>query len=325
MTTTTASDDPYLKVLEAAQSFQASLGRRQRADLLHPHTFANARRWHTYPQWSLGRSGRLGVNLASLSGVQWEALTRLLEAALGTGPDRGADKVRQHIIADEYLRSTGMGDGYGRTGFRIAFLGEPTAEGRWQLQCGGHHLAVANTYEGGRLTGATPSFRAIEPCRPFSYQGRTYDPMGRKRQALRALLASLDPAQRRAAELPDRLDDLLLRPGRDWTFPTRREGTAVADFSAGQRALALDAIRAWVEDVDDTNAARILARYEAELDETTVAYAGSARLTGTGDSVRIDGPSVWIELRMDEPYSTTEPHPHSVWRDRHTDYGGLRP
>ncbi|MGZ0199912.1 DUF3500 domain-containing protein [Streptomyces sp. RM1] len=318
------TSDPYPAILEAAERFEASLGRTQRADLLHPHTFANARRWHTYPQWSLGRSGRLGVNLASLSGAQWKTLTRLLQAALGTGTDRGADQVGQHIIADEYLRSTGMGDGYGRTGFRIAFLGEPTAEGRWQLQCGGHHLAIANTYEGGRLTGATPSFRAIEPCRPFSYQGRTYDPMGRKRRALCTLLASLDSTQRRAAELPDRPDDLLLRPGRDWTFPTRREGIPVADLSADQRALTLDAIRAWVEDVDDTNAARILARYESELGETTVAYAGSVLLTDTGDWALIDGPSVWIELRMDEPYSTTEPHPHSVWRDRHTDYGGLR-
>ncbi|WP_227025498.1 DUF3500 domain-containing protein [Streptomyces tsukubensis] len=117
----------------------------------------------------------------------------------------------------------------------------------------------------------------------------------------------------------------MLRPGRDWAFPTRREGAPVAGFSAEQRTLTLDAIRACTEDVDDVNAARFLARYEAELDGTTVAYVGSLRLAAVGDTVRIDGPSVWIELRMDEPYSTAEAHPHSVWRDRHTDYGGLRP
>jgi hypothetical protein len=41
------------------------------------------------------------------------------------------------------------------------------------------------------------------------------------------------------------------------------------------------------------------------------------------DYVRIDGPGIWIEYSAqpsrDFPGTT---HPHSVWRDRKTDYGG---
>ncbi len=64
---------------------------------------------------------------------------------------------------------------------------------------------------------------------------------------------------------------------------------------------------------------------ERELDATYLGFSGSTSLTRTGDYVRIDGPSVWIELVMDPPYSTDKPHVHAVWRDKRTDYGGTRP
>ena len=41
-----------------------------------------------------------------------------------------------------------------------------------------------------------------------------------------------------------------------------------------------------------------------------------------GDYVRIDGPSVWIEFSMHSGIVLENPHPHAVWRDKATDYGG---
>lgn len=84
------------------------------------------------------------------------------------------------------------------------------------------------------------------------------------------------------------------------------------------------AISLYVNDISDPEAAAILARYESELGSTHLAFSGSTSLTNTGDYVRIDGPSVWIEMVMDPPYSTDRPHIHAVWRDKHTDYGGSR-
>ncbi len=71
----------------------------------------------------------------------------------------------QHLNADDHLRQIGKGDSYGRGDFYIAFLGTPSDSGLWQLQFGGHHLALINTYRDGALAGATPSFQGIDQAR----------------------------------------------------------------------------------------------------------------------------------------------------------------
>lgn len=163
-----AARESFRTVLDRAHAFIATLDDAQRADLLQEYTFANASRWHTYPQWYLGkwylgRRGRIGLRLETLSETQWRALNALLAAATGTGKNEGYDEIEQHLNADDYLRQIGKGDGYGRGDFYVAFLGTPSESGLWQLQFGGHHLALTNTYRDGALIGATPSFRGIEP------------------------------------------------------------------------------------------------------------------------------------------------------------------
>lgn len=316
-------------VLERAQAFIATLSDAQRDDLLREYTFANASRWHTYPQWYLsrwylGRRGRIGLRLETLSQRQWGALNALLAAATGTGRNEGYDEIRQHLDADDYLKQSGKGDGYGRGDFYVAFLGAPSEKDLWQLQFGGHHLALTNTYRDGVLIGATPSFRGIEPAFPFEYDGVTHAPQAQEMEAFQALLASLDEQQRAGAELSRSFSDVVMRPGKDWSFPEEAKGIPASSLNDHQRALLLDAIGTYVRDIDDANADLILARYERELEATYVSYSGSTTLSNQGDYVRIDGPSVWIELVMDAPYNFPQPHPHGLWRDKNTDYGGTR-
>jgi hypothetical protein len=311
-------------VLKRANDFIGTLSDAQRADLLQEYTFANASRWHTYPQWYLGRRGRIGLRLETLSETQWGALNALLAAATGTGRNEGYDEIQQHLNADDYLRQIGKGNGYGRGDFYVAFLGRPSEKGLWQLQFGGHHLALTNTYRDGILIGATPSFRGIEPAFPFEYNGITHAPQRQEMDAFLALLASLDKRQLASARLSGRFSDVVMRPGVDWTFPTKAEGIPASSLNSQQRALLLAVIATYVGDIDDANAAAFMARYERELAATHIGYAGSTSLTRAGDYVRIDGPSVWIELVMDTPYNFPGPHPHGVWRDKNADYGGTR-
>jgi hypothetical protein len=91
-----------------------------------------------------------------------------------------------------------------------------------------------------------------------------------------------------------------------------------------QRNLLRSAIASYVCDADDTSAATIMEIYDQELDQTYLSFDGSAALATTDDYVRIDGPSVWFEMIMDGPWSFDEAHPHSVWRDKRSDYGGTR-
>lgn len=322
-------EDSGAAVLERARAFIATLSDAQRDDLLQEYTFANASRWHTYPQWYLDRwylrgRGRIGLRLETLSQRQWGALNALLAAATGTGRNEGYDEIRQHLAADDYLRQSGKGDGYGRGDFYVAFLGAPSDRDLWQLQFGGHHLALTNTYRDGVLIGATPSFRGIEPAFPFEYDGVTHAPQAQEMEAFQALLASLDEQQRADAELSRSFSDVVMRPGKDWSFPEEAKGIPASSLNDRQRALLLDAIGTYVRDIDDANADLILARYERELEATYVSYSGSTTLSNQGDYVRIDGPSVWIELVMDAPYNFPQPHPHGLWRDKNTDYGGTR-
>jgi len=319
-----------------AQTFQASLGTDLQSQLLQDYSLANAKLWSNLPQALLsggmgggpggggGTGPRIGLSLADLDDTQLAAFNALLKAAAGSTSGQGFEEIQQHLNADEYLAANGGGSDYGRSGYYIAFLGTPSDQGTWEFQFGGHHLAVANTYTNGTLAGATPSFRGIEPNGSFQYDGTINQPMAVKEAAFAALLGSLSADQLATAELPSVYSDLVLGPGEDWAFPTTREGIAASALSADQKKLALAAIAGYVNDIADTDAVTILERYEGELDNTYIAYSGSTALTQQNDYIRVDGPSVWIEFSMQRGIVLSGNHPHSVWRDRTTDYGGTK-
>jgi len=268
-------------------------------------------------------TGRVGLQTDSLTDEQWTALEALLAAATGSAADEGFDEIMQHLAADDYLTDNGGGEEYGRTNFFIAFLGTPTTTGTWELQFGGHHLALANTYTDGALAAATPSFRGIEPMTTVEEDGTTVEPEQQEQAAFAALLASLDTTQTTTATLTQSFNDILLGPGEDWAFPTTAEGIKGSDLSTQQQELLLAAINTYVDDISDADAATILAGYRSELDETYLSFTGSTTMTEEGDYLRIDGPSVWIEFSMQHGIVLDGAHPHAVWRDKTTDYAGL--
>jgi hypothetical protein len=322
-------------VLSLATAFAATLDDEQQTALYQERTFENAQNWSNFPNsllsgmgsgggpggGSSNSSGRVGVQTGTFTDDQWTAFSALMAAAAGTGEDQGWDEIQQILNADDYLASVDSGGGYGSANYFVAFLGTPGTTGTWELQFGGHHLAFANTYTDSALVGATPSFRGLEPVAAFEYGGRTNAPLADELAAFTALLAGLDTDQLSAAAVTT--SDLVLGPGQDWAFPDTSEGTPVADMTDAQRHLVLAAIATYVDDVSDAEAATILARYESELDDTYVCYQGTREFTTRGDYLRIDGPSVWIELAMQPGVALTDAHVHSVWRDRTTDYGGL--
>ena len=267
---------------------------------------------------------RVGITLGDLKAEQLTALTALLKAATGTASGLGYDEIEQQLNADDYLNTHGGGDSYGRANYYVAILGSPQDSGTWEFQFGGHHLAVANTYTDGKLAGATPSFRGVEPFTAFTLNGKSNQPLKVKYTAFAAMLDALSAEQLAGAKLSDVYSDLVLGPGKDWAFPAKREGVKLSTVSAQQKKLALAAIATYVDDIADGDAATILARYEKELDETCLSWSGTKALTAQNDYARIDGPSVWIEFSMQHGIVLSGNHPHSVWRDRTSDYGGTK-
>ena len=150
----------------------------------------NAQRWSNFPE-GLYRN-RVGIKLGALNDTQLAAFRALMsEVLVQNVSNEGYDEMIGNLVADDYLGANGGGTTYGAGEFYTAFLGTPSTTGLWELQFGGHHYTFANTYNGGKVTGFTPSFRAVEPMAPVTANGKTYQPVEQERAAFAAALAGL--------------------------------------------------------------------------------------------------------------------------------------
>jgi hypothetical protein len=269
----------------------------------------------------MGYRNRIGPTLAEFTPAQLGVIKAMIKEAAGVAANEGYDEIEQILNADDFLKDQTGETGFASGNFHIAFLGTPAASGVWELYFGGHHLAFGSTYKDGVLIGATPSFRGVEPFTPFHEHGRDNAPLAQEQSSFAAMLGALSGQEQAAARLNQTYTDIIVGPQRDDNFPGTRAGVRAGDLSASKRELVARAIDTYVGDIDPPDAERILARYRAELAETYIAYSGTPAMNTENDYVRIDGPSVWIELSMQPGRSLPGIHPHSVWRDRKTDYG----
>lgn len=304
-----------------ADALKATLSPEMKTRMLLPYTVEDAKKWSNFPP--IGYPDRVGPTLGDFNVAQLGLIKAMLKEAAGIAANEGYDEMEQILNADDFLKANTQDQaGFSSSNFHVAFLGNPAATGTWELYFGGHHLAFANTYKDGRLQGATPSFRGVEPFTRFTMNGRENQPMAQEQAAFAAMLGALQPLERGQAKLTQLYTDVMAGPQKDDNFPSEKEGVRVGDLTPAQQALVLKAIETYVGDVAAPDAATIMAKYRAELPETYVAFSGTPALTAENDYVRIDGPSVWIELSMQPGRSIPGVHPHSVWRDRTSDYGG---
>ena len=291
------------------------------AKLQLPYSVADAKRWSNFPP--MGYRNRVGPTLAEFTPAQLGVIKAMLKEAAGIAKGEGYDEVEQILNADDFLKNNAGGrGGFASGNFQIAFLGTPAPTGTWELYFGGHHLAFGSTYTDGRLVGATPSFRGVEPFTKFSENGRENAAMVEEQAAFAAMLTGMSDAELSKAKLAQTYTDLIVGPQRDDNFPATRAGVRVGDLSRAKQDLVMRAIETYVQDIDPPNAAEIITKYRRELPETFVAFSGTPTVNAENDYVRIDGPSVWIELSIQPGRSLPGIHPHSVWRDRKSDYGG---
>ena len=308
------------EVITASDAFKATLTTSQISSCYLAYSLADAQKWSNFPT-GIYRN-RIGITLGSLSATQLLAAKNLLKAASGASAE-GFNELEGLLAADAQLGALGGGSDYSAGNYYIALLGTPALTGTWQLYFGGHHLAFANTYKNGVLAGATPSFRGVEPFASFTINGNTYQPLIEEKNALAAIYGSLTAAQRISATLSSSFGDLVLGPQKDWQFPTTKAGLLCSGLDATQKALVLAAVRTYAADVDSDNANALMTKYTNEINQTYVAFVGSGDMVTQGDYVRIDGPSVWIEYSSQGGIVVRNAtHPHSIWRDRTSDYGG---
>lgn len=318
--TTWSVDTDITNIVAMAEAFKATLTSTQITSLQDTYNKAHAQKWSNLPE-GLYR-GRSGLQSSTFSTAQWTAFYNLLKVATSSVTSEGNAEYLGILAADDYLNSIGGGSDYGSGNYYIAFIGTPSTTGLWCLQIGGHHGTIIYTYNGGKMTGGTPSFRSTEPFPTYTWKTVTYNPIQQELTTLSNMLKGLSSTELTTAKRSAAQNDLILGPAQDDKFPTTKTGVKAGNLTSAQQELVLAAIKTYTDDLDDKAAAAIYAKYKADIADTYISYYGTTDLTTKGDYVLIDGPNVWIEFSMQGGIIVRNAnHPHSVWRDRKADYG----
>ncbi|MBS1681041.1 MAG: DUF3500 domain-containing protein [Bacteroidetes bacterium] len=311
------------KVVCFAEAFKATLNKEQLALVQLAYSKGDAKRWSNFPQ-AFARPSRVGLNLGSLTATQLSAFKALMASVLAEGkPNEGFDEMEGNLAVDTYFgQQTNKTNTFGSNYYVVVFLGKPSTTQLWELMFGGHHFAFANTYDKGKLIGATPSFRGVEPIAPVHNNGHVYQPLAQEREAFADIINLLNSEEKKAAKISSP-DDILLGPGEDDSFPTTKQGIRIGNLNKDEIEKIILAIGLYVNDLNTETANQFMKKYIDEIEDTFIAYSGSGTMNQASDYIRLDGPSLWIEYsaQPSRDFPGTN-HPHSIWRDRKSDYGG---
>jgi len=310
------------EVVTATNAFLATLDADAKDKVQYDFTDNKARQtWSNFPATTVAREG---IELSALSADQLKAAYAVLQTALSS--DGYTQDVNIQLADDELSKvsSSGASDFGALKDYYMAVYGSPSATSPFMVQFGGHHLARTLTYNGDKVS-QTPQFVGSEPT-SFSVDGKTVEPVKPESTSMFAMIAGLNADQNTSAELTSgTFDDLLMGPGKDsGTFPTT-EGLSVSKLDADQKKLVTAAITAYAGDLSADAATKLIAKYTAELDQTTIGWANNTGPTDENSYIRIDGPSVWIEFINTRSRSTPNLHFHTVYRDKTNDYGSTKP
>lgn len=304
------------KLVCLCEQFKASLSATQLTALELSYTYANIKTWSNLPA---SMSARKGLRLGDLTSTQVALAKAIVKQMSGTTSNEAYDEIQQLLLADDYLNANGGGSTYGSGNYYVAFFGTPSLTGTFEIMFTGHHKTIQSTYTNGTFVAATPSFAAVEPT-SFMANGTTYTPINQERDAFVAILSGLSSTELTTAKSSATFTDLVCGPTANWSFPTTNLGLVCSGLTSAQKTLVLNAIKTYVNDVDDTNAAAIMATYTSEIDNTYILYSGTTAMTAKGDYFRIAGPHVWIEYSAQGGIVISGVHYHSIWRDRVNDY-----
>ena len=298
----------------AAQHFLDLLDAPTRAKAVFAFDDATQKkRWSNLPT---GIFERAGLRLGSLTASQREAALKFLAVVLSPA---GYEKVIGIMEGDEQLTKNGPGGKivFGRDEYYLAFLGNPSTTKPWQIQFGGHHLALNITFAGHHATLA-PSHTATQPAR-FSWEGKTVRPLGAETDLSFELVNALDDAQRKQAILGSEFRDLVLGPGQEGKR-IAPEGVKVSGFTDKQRGVLEKLIQQWVGMLPSDLSAPRMAEIKSELRDTWFAWSGPTT-PGSAAYFRIQGPTLFIEYAPQRLGGDPTQHIHTMYRDFSNEFG----
>lgn len=328
-TDSTTTAETITSTADAAKRFLATLSADQREQVLYGYDDeTKTTSWSNFPVTFVDRAG---LNLTDLTEEQRTAAMEVLEALLG---DEGYATVTGIMGGDEFLHenSSSTEDSLGQ--YYLAFFGDPSDSGAWEVQFGGHHIGINATLDGAdtSITFA-PTHLGSQPAVYTDADGNEVQPLAGMYETAFAFYDSLTDEQRAALYQGEDVSNLVCAPGGTCDYPTGT-GIAGSDLTDEQKQLLLDVIANWVGLADEETTTEALAEIEATLDDTYVNWSGATEYDMTqGDGIyfQISGPNVYIEFSSQQGSAGSDVagyitsgwgHIHTIYRDPTNDYAG---
>jgi Protein of unknown function (DUF3500) len=320
-----AADRSATAMSTAAARFLDSLTPEQRHQASFGFAADERLRWHFIPTEMFPRKG---LPVRDMTPAQRTLARDLLRASLS---QRGYMTATQIMDLENVLgaieavqRRQGTSAEAARAMERdpekyfFSVFGTPSPKDTWGWRVEGHHVSLHFNVINGTLVAAAPTFFGSNPAEVRDGPKKGLRILGSEEDAARALLESLDAAQRDKAVFKKDAPGDILTMATVKIDPLAPDGIAAAALTAAQRELLRKLIAVYAGYMTaDVAAARLERMKRAGEDRIVFAWAGPME-RGQKHYYRVQGPTFLIE------YDNTQNdgnHIHSVWRDFNGDFG----
>lgn len=321
-----SADPAGAAMANAATKFLASLTPEQKQKAQFAFDSDERTHWHFIPTGAApGGFPRNGLTIKEMQASQRVLAHALLKTGLSQHGYLTATQIMDlETTLGAIEKAAGAAGPSGTAPVRdseryfFSLFGTPTAKGTWGWRVEGHHVSLQFTIVNGAVTVSTPTFFGSNPAEVREGPKKGLRVLGFEEDPARALVLSLDAGQRAKAVLPGDAPRDILTMNRYPIDPLGPAGIVAADLNDRQRAMLLDLVNSYVDQMAPEIAALRSARLQkAGLEKMAFAWAGDTE-RGKKHYYRVQGPTFLIE------YDNTQNdgnHVHSVWRDFEGDFG----
>ena len=308
----------------AGTKFLASLTPEQRQQAVF--AFGDERlHWHFIPTEMFPRKGLL---IRDMTAPQRSLAHDLLKSGLS---QRGYMTASQIMDLESVLGAMERAEREGGRGgesaralernpekYFFSVFGTPSTKDTWGWRVEGHHVSLHFTVVNGSLVTGAPTFFGSNPAEVRQGPKKGLRILGVEEDAARALLESLDAAQRTRAIINTIApNDMITMANVDIT-PLSPIGITAEAMTPAQRELLMKLVDVYTGYMAaDIAADRATKLKKAGVEKIAFAWAGETE-RGKKHYYRVQGPTFLIE------YDNTQNdgnHIHSVWRDFNGDFG----
>ena len=200
----------------------------------------------------------------------------------------------------------------------LSSFGTPSATDPWGWRVEGHHVSLHFTIVNGTLVAGSPSFFGSNPAEVREGPKKGLRLLAAEEDAGRALVMSLDTAQRAKAIIDATAPGDMVTMANVNISPLSPTGIGYDALNASQRELLMKLVDVYTGFLASDIAAERQARLKkAGVEKIGFAWAGDLE-RGKKHYYRIQGPTFLVE------YDNTQNdgnHIHSIWRDFEGDFG----